>query len=452
MKESTKIWIIRLIIVGLLSGVAYQWGIPLYRRYLTSSEKHIEIKTMKVKEGAFKVSFHQNGTLEARVSVPVLSEIGGKIIKLVDEGVNVKAGELIAQLDTENTKKEVQDAKLKYENYLAQIKQFENQLNIYREQNKSLITQAQLQLDYDNSELNRVKERRDRKKSLADDKIIARDDVEVVDKVVRAKELTVKIGEMNLEIRGKEAASNEYLIVSYLDTLRSISDIVKMEFDNAEMKMKKSVITAPAAGMVILAQVRGDSGGGQRVIREGDDVSPRNSICQLPDLSTMLIKAQVSESTSPRVLIGMPVLFKLEGVQNKIFHGVVTGIASLATTEDPRTGTARTTGTKTFTVTITIAEKGDRTLKPGMTADAEFLEKSINKAVYIPKSSIIEKNGTTTVFKRIGKSFVNVQVETGIVNDTSVCITKGLKKGDIIALSDPTRNEEEEILSLGSGN
>lgn len=371
---------------------------------------------------------------------------------LVDEGTNVKTGDIIAQLDTESTKKEVQDAKLKYENYLAQIKQFENQLNIYREQNKSLITQAQMQLDYDNSELNRVKERRDRKKSLADDRIIARDDVEVVDKVVRAKELTVKIGEMNLEIRGKEAASNENLIVSYLDTLKSISDLVKMEFDSAEMKMKMAVISAPAAGMVILAQVGGDSGGGQRAIREGDDVSPRNSICQLPDLSSMLIKAQVSESTSPRVLIGMPVLFKLEAVKNRIFHGVVTSIASLATTEDPRTGTARATGTKTFTVTITITEKGTRILKPGMTADVEFLEKNINQAVYIPKNSIIEKNGITTVFKRIGKSFVNIPVETGSVNETSVCITKGLKKGDIIALRDPTRDEEEEILSLGSGS
>ncbi|MHB0997645.1 MAG: efflux RND transporter periplasmic adaptor subunit [Armatimonadota bacterium] len=451
MKVSAKIWIIRLVIVGLLSGAVYQWGIPLYKRYLATPDKGPDIRTAKAKEGPFKVSFHQNGALEAKVSVPVLSSIRGKIIKLVDEGSIVKTGDTIAQLDTEGIKKEIRDAKLKLENYLAEIKRYENQLNIFREQNKSLITQAQMQLDYDNSELDLARQRRDRKKALADDKIIAREDVEALERILRDKELNVRIGQMNLELKRKEAVSNENQIMSYLETFNSYSTLIKAELNHSEMQLKKAMITAPVSGMVILAQMRDNSIGRQRPIRAGDDVNPQNSICEIPDLSSMLVKAQVSEFASPRVLTGMKVLLKFEAVQNRIFHGEVTNIANLATTEDPRTGMTNASGAKTLAVMIAITDKDTRSLKPGMTADVEFLEKSIDRAIYIPKVAIIEKNGMTTVFKRIGKSFVNVPVETGSVSDTSVCITSGIKKGDIIALRDPT-SIDEEISSLGTGS
>lgn len=452
MKESSRIWIIRAVIIIILGGAAYKWGIPLYKHYLISPDKSLKIPTAKAKEGEFKVSFHANGALEAKVSVPVLSSIRGKIIKLVDEGVNVKAGDIIAQLDTEETERTVRNEKLKYENTVAEVKRIRNQLELLKEENKTQIQQVQVKLDFDTAELNRVKERRDHKLSLAKEKIVAGDDVEAAEAQVRAKELVVKNGELSLEMKRKEVASKENQNEVDLKTLQFVSDMAKAELDDAELKINKAIIRAPAAGMVVLAKVRDDAAGGRRPIREGDNVSPRRSLCQLPDLSSMLIKVQVSESTSPRVFLGMPVLFKLEAIQNKVYHGNVINVASLATLEDPRTGTASATGSKTFTVTIEIKEKDPSKLKPGMTAEVEFLEKSIDKAVYVPKSAIIEKNGLMTVYKKIKGSYVNVPVETGSYNDTSVCIIKGIKKGDTVALRDPTRNEDEEILSLGSGD
>ncbi|MHB1458678.1 MAG: efflux RND transporter periplasmic adaptor subunit [Armatimonadota bacterium] len=451
MKQSVKIWIIRFIIIGIIAGSAYQWGIPLYKHYLTPPDKNLKVPTAVAKEGVFKVSFHVNGTLEAKVSVPVRSTMRGKIIKLVDEGAFVKAGDLIARLDTEETERTVRNEKLKYENMMAELNRIKGQLEILKEQNKTELVRVQTRLDFDKAELNRVTERRDRKLSLAREKIIASDEVESAERDVRAKQLIVTKGEMNLEMKRKEVLARENQTIEDMKNVEIVSNMAKTELEEAEAKMKKAVILAPAAGMVVLTKVRDDAAGGRRAIREGDNVSPRRSICNLPDLSTMLIKVQVSEATSPRVFVDMPVLFKLEAVLNKVFHGVVSNIANLATIEDPRTGTVRTTGARTFTVTVAITEKDPKTLKPGMTADVEFLEKSIDKAVYVPKNAIIEKNGITTVFKKDGKSFVNVPVETGSFNDTSVCIMKGVKKNDVVALRDPTRNEEEEITSLGTG-
>lgn len=451
MKVSARIWIIRLIVIGVIAGGIYQWGIPLYKHYLTPPDKNINVPTTIVKEGDFKVSFHQNGTLEAKVSVPVRSSMRGKIIKLIDEGVFVKAGDQIARLDTEETERTVRNEKLKYENMMAELNRIKGQLEILREQNKTELVRVQTRLDFDIAELNRVAERRDRKLSLAKEKIIASDEVEAAEREVRAKQLVVTNGEMNLEMKRKEVLARENQTIEDMKNVEIVSNMAKAELEEAESKMKRAVILAPAAGMVVLTKVRDDSAGGRRAIREGDNISPRRAICDLPDLSSMLIKAQVSEATSPRVFIDMPVLFKLEAVGNKTFNGVVTNVASLATIEDPRTGTVNKTGNKTFTVTIAITEKDPKVLKPGMTADVEFLEKSIDKAIFIPKAAIIEKNGLMTVYKKTGKSFVNVPVETGSFNDTSVCILKGVEKGDVVALRDPTRNEEEELTSLGTG-
>ena len=74
----------------------------------------------------------------------------------------------------------------------------------------------------------------------------------------------------------------------------------------------------------------------------------------------------VGESDAPKVKVGMPVLIKLEAVRNRVFHGTVKEISSLATEKDPWE-TGATPGKKNFEVTIQVTEvdRGPGTL-PGM--------------------------------------------------------------------------------------
>ncbi len=166
----------------------------------------------------------------------------------------------------------------------------------------------------------------------------------------------------------------------------------------------------------------------------------------------MLVKVNVGEADAPRVRVGMAVLARLEAVPNRVFHGAVKDIASLATEASPWES-GSTPGRKNFEVTIALKEADPKVLKPGMTADAEFICDSVPKAIYVPIESVIERDGKTYVYVQNGKRYERTPVVTGKSNDNFVIITKGLKAGQKIALRDPTKPmDQQEAGASFAGN
>lgn len=449
MKEQIKIWTTRVITLVIIVAVVYKWGIPIYKQYFTPKKTSIFIPTATVKEGQFTVSFHEIGTLDAKNSVPVISAINGKVITLVDEGKVVKAGDKIAELDTTDLERDLRTQKLNYENTLADVKRVQAELDLLKEQNKTDVKQSETTLEYNKAELARAKERRDKKVALAKEKLVAGSEVDNAELEVRSKELEVQTGEMALSLKTKEVQAKESQKNADVSNKLFVSNMAKFSLDDVERRMKKAVIVAPAGGMVVLTKVW-DGGNGQRSLKEGDNVNPQQTICQLPDLNNMLVKVQVGESDAPKVLLGMPTIIKLEAVPQRVFHGVIQDIASLATQGDPFSGSGGPPGRKNFTVTIAIKETDPKILKPGMTADVEFVEKTLGNSIYVPIESVIEKGLKTYIYVKHGGKYDRTPVVTGIHNDNFICITKGIYKGDVIALRDPTRIAEEEIADTGS--
>ncbi|MHB1458684.1 MAG: efflux RND transporter periplasmic adaptor subunit [Armatimonadota bacterium] len=448
MKEQIKVWATRVITLVIIVAVVYKWGIPIYKQYFVKKETVVFIPTATAKEGQFTVSFHEIGTLDAKNSTPVISGINGKVITLVEEGKVVKAGDRIAELDTTDLERDLRTQKLNYENTQADVKRVQAELELLKEQNKTDVKQSETTLEFNKAELARAKERRDKKVALAKEKLVAGSEVDQAELEVRSKELEVQTGEMALSLKTKEVQAKESQKNADVSNKVFVSSMAKFNLDDVERRMKKAVITAPAGGMVVLTKVW-DGGSGQRSLKEGDNVNPQQTICQLPDLNNMLVKVQVGESDAPKVLLGMPTLIKLEAVPKRLFHGVVEDIASLATQGDPFSGSGGPPGRKNFTVTIALKETDPRILKPGMTADVEFIEKTISNSIFVPIESVIEKAGKTYIYKKRGNEYDRILVVTGTHNDNFICITKGIKKGDVIALRDPNRVAEEEAADAG---
>lgn len=121
-------------------------------------------------------------------------------------------------------------------------------------------------------------------------------------------------------------------------------------------------------------------------------------------------------------------------------------ISSLATEVSPWEG--GTPGKKDFEVRVSVKENNPRLIKPGMTANLEFIVDQVKDAIYIPIEAVVEQGNKTFVYVKSGGKFTRVPIKTGKYNDNFVCVTKGLKKGQIIALRDPTR--ELELQEAGS--
>jgi HlyD family secretion protein len=205
--------------------------------------------------------------------------------------------------------------------------------------------------------------------------------------------------------------------------------------------VKHAVINAPAGGLVVIS--KDWTPDGRRKLQEGDSIRPRQTICQLPDLSSMLVKVQVGEADAPRVRVDIPCMIKLEAVPNKVFHGTVKDISSLATEPLPWES-GSTPGRKNFEVTVAGSEVNPKILKPGMTADVEFICDTVARALYIPLECVTEEAGVTYVFVKEGRHFKRTRAVTGKQNDNFVCVQRGLAKGQVIALRDPTRPLEEQ--------
>ncbi len=97
MKKNKSLIIITVVIV--LTAI----GAGLTR--LASSDNEgtdVNIATFTVKRGPLTISIIESGTIKAREQEIIKSEVEGRttILSLIDEGINVKKGDLLIELDS----------------------------------------------------------------------------------------------------------------------------------------------------------------------------------------------------------------------------------------------------------------------------------------------------------------------------------------------------------------
>ena len=443
MKRQIKVWTGRTFMVAAVIFAAHYWGMPLYRQYFTAKKAEVFVPTTTVKSGEFIVSFHEIGDLDAAKSVMVITRTGGKVIKLIKEGTIVKKGDELAILDTSDIVREIRNQQLAVKNADADVERAKEELRMLELSNATELAKQKADYEYNLNELTLAQAELEKKKKLAEKKLIPKDQVDQAEGQVRSKQLTVDKGDADLKLKEKDCASKVEQKKADVGKVVYAANIAKSNLEEAQEELQSGVITAPADGMVVLVrQWMGDS---VRALQEGDGVRPRMGIFKLPDLSTMQVKANVGEADAPKVKVGLPVLIRMEAVPNRIFHGTIIEISSLATEggniwDNPNA----TPGRKNFEVTVSVKEVDPKVLKPGMTADVEFICEKLKNALSIPLETVIEKDGKTFVFVKDGKRWKKTPIVTGKYNSNFIVVEKGLKKGQVIALRDPTRTMDEQ--------
>lgn len=436
--------------VALLLVAAQRWGLPMYKQYFSPKKTVVFVPTSKVKLGDFTVSFHEIGTLAAEKSVPVYGDDDGKIISLVTEGTIVKTGDKIAEMDTSELQREMRNQELTVSNAEVEVKRAQAEFDMLQESNKTELAKQQADYDFNVNELEMAKKTLDKKTRLADEKLVPRDQVEQADLQVRSKELSKMKGEKDLVLKKKDIESKESQKKAEMRKVQFAFDVQKRNLAELKGRVTSGIVKAPASGMAVISKTWGGPGD-YRKLQEGDTLHRRQTICQLPDLSKMLVRVNVGESDAPRVKLQMAVLVRLEAIPDRVLHGTVKEISSLATEGNPWES-GSTPGRKNFEVTVELRESDPRTIKPGMTADAEFICDAMQKVLSVPLESVIEKDGKTFVFVKTPKGYVRTSVTTGKYNDNFIVITKGIKIGQTIALRDPTRPMDQQEAGASGPN
>ena len=255
-RAGSRLWLVVLIFVLLsLAGVAvWLWAKP----------KALEVRTALAREaggvGADRTVLNASGYVTARRAATVSSKVTGKVVEvLVEEGMKVKEGQVLARLDDSNVK--------------ASLRLTEAQLDSA----KSTLEETRARLHQAELELNRFVE-------LAKGNIASKADLDRAE--AEAKALRARLEQQQTEVT-----------------------VAERQVALWQQQLEDTIIRAPFAGIVR-----------SKDAQPGEMISPvsagggftRTGICSIVDMDSLEIEIDVSESYITRVEAGQPVVATLD--------------------------------------------------------------------------------------------------------------------------------------------
>lgn len=377
-----------------------------------------QVATEKAQEREINETVSASGKIKPEVEVKISSEVSGEIIELpIKEGDVVKKGQLLCSVRPDILKSGYDRAVASYNTQKASVGNAGQML-------------AQSQATFANAE-----SKYKRTKELFDQK------------VVTAAEFDQAKADYNSAKAALEAAKQN-VIGSQFGLVQAQAS-VKEAHDN----LAKTTIYSPVDGVVSKLSVEK----GERVV--GTAQMAGTEIMTISDLSKMDVNVDVNENDINRVAMSDSAKIQIDAFGNKVFTGLVYEIGSSAnvvgTNADQVTNFTVKVRIDPASYKLLMADNGageHSPFRPGLNATVD-IETNHTKALSVPIVAVTtreqkkdnagapkkdddddkQKIGTVTkdyVFVYNNGKVKQVEVTTGIQDDTNIQIKSGLKAGD----------------------
>lgn len=199
-------------------------------------------------------------------------------------------------------------------------------------------------------------------------------------------------------------------------------DAAQARIDAAQATLDSQSIAAPFEGTITEIE-----------IKPGDQVAPGTAAFRLDDLSHLYVDVQVSEVDINRIEVGQDVVLTFDAILAKEYHGVVTQVALVGTSDQ---------GVVDFTVTVEL-EDADENVKPGMTAAVNIVVSQLQNVFVVPNRAVRVVDGQRVVYVLRNGSPQPVDVTLGASSDTeSQVLDSQLKPNDQIVLNPPAQFDQ----------
>jgi HlyD family secretion protein len=363
------LWLWLLLLFAAAGAGWYFWS----KRAATPMVQTAQVTELK-SDGATRATLlNASGYVTARRSATVSSKVTGKVSEvLVDEGMEVKEGQLLAKLDSSNV-----DAALK----LA-----EAQL----EATRTALEETRSNFDLAHKELARV---------------------------------------TKLSTSGASSQSDldraDFLTKSLSGRLRKqTADIAVAEAEVAQWKqqVQDNIILAPFGGVVT-----------SKNAQPGEMISPmsvggftRTGICTIVDMASLEIEVDVNESFINRVKSGQRVEATLDSYPDGKIPAKVIAIIPTAdrqkATVKVRVGFEKIDSRILPDMAVKVAFQSDESVPAG-------------KSLTIPKAAVFDDNGTSIVWVLAGEKVERRAVTISLTNGDQSTVSAGLAPGETIVTS-----------------
>jgi HlyD family secretion protein len=401
MTRSRK-WTLGAVALGMVGAAAY--GITTANGASTNIDP---ARLATVERGPMVRSVVATGKVEPVTKVEIKSKANGIIERLaVDVDHQVESGQVLAELDKENLRARLREARANLEAARAA-------------QTASEAQSTKHDIEAEAPDVAFAKAAFDRAKSLNEQKLVSQ---EALDQARTVYEQAVN--------RQRAAASQALIGRAKVNEARAQVAQAEAAVERAEEELANATIKAPIRGTVLTRDVEIGSPVSS-ILNLGANAS---LVMTIGDIQQVFVRGKVDEADIGLVRLGMPARITTESFRDKTFHGKVTQISPIGIEKDNVT---------TFEVEVSIDNPGQE-LKANMTANAEIVLEEHADTLVIPEAAITydaAKNATVDVADPTADTGRRrVPVKLGIGNGTKTEVVEGLQQGQRVVLPELTRS------------
>ncbi|MBM4135874.1 MAG: efflux RND transporter periplasmic adaptor subunit [Nitrospira sp.] len=405
---------------------------PLYKRFsfyifvfallgiaafiVNKTFKAVEIKTVRVERQNLTVTVTatSTGTIKADEEVRLTAQRIGRISKLyIKEGSLVKAGDLVAEIDPDETMYNLQMAQAALQRMQARLDELKAAYNPLRIEVETTIDKAKANLQEAEKRLKRFMD-------LSAKGYISQIEVDSMQRdhdVAKATYESALSGREQLIARAEEIKAQEAAVREAKNYL----SLARLNYDY-------SFVSSPLSGVVTSVPVK-----------IGDTAAKGTLMASVVSTDSLYIEAFIDEADIAKVSKGQRVHVSMDAYPDRIFEGEVYMISPIVLGGKQEA--------RTFEVRVILNQVQDKergiTVKPGMSADVEIIVDSVKDKLVVPSQAIIERSGGKFVFVKRGSIARVIPVKTGLYNWNLTEIVSGLKEGDIVATNPDTPGLED---------
>jgi HlyD family secretion protein len=277
-------------------------------------------------------------------------KISGRVIeRLVTEGDEVKAGQMIAKLDDADLQQERKLRAAEVESAKAELRELE------AGSRPEEIRQAAASLASAKAEEERWKKEFDRQQVLHQKEVISQRELEAVRMTYDTAQAKVQQAEEALILRKKGPRIEE------VDRGRAQLERAEEALALAEIRLSYATLHSSITGLVL-----------SKSIEAGEYVSAGTPIVTVGKMDEVWLRAYIDETDLGRVRTGQTVRVRTDSFPGKVYQGRISFISSQSEFTPKSVQTEKERVKLVYRIKIDISNP-DMELKPGMPADGEIV-------------------------------------------------------------------------------
>jgi membrane fusion protein (multidrug efflux system) len=181
-------------------------------------------------------------------------------------------------------------------------------------------------------------------------------------------------------------------------------DALRAGYESARLELNYTEIRAPIRGVISM-----------RNVKVGNTIGPNDPTFTVTDLDPLLAYVHVPEKEFRKIAPGQKAEVVVDALGGERFVGTISRISP---TVDPQTGT--------FRARVEVPD-ASRRLKPGMFARVNIVYERRQDALQLPRSAILDADGTQSVFVVADGKAEQRSIRTGLSNGGWIEVLEGLQ-------------------------